>query len=39
MHDDLTEILTGLQEGERVVTAGQGALKDGTKVRIINAED
>ena len=39
VHGDLTEILTGLEEGERVVTAGQGSLKDGTKVRIINAED
>jgi membrane fusion protein (multidrug efflux system) len=30
------EILTGLQEGEVVVTIGNNNLRDGTQVRVIN---
>lgn len=31
------EILSGLEDGERIVTVGQGGLKDGTPVEIIDA--
>ena len=31
------EVLVGLREGDRVVTAGQGGLKHGTRVRDLNA--
>jgi RND family efflux transporter MFP subunit len=37
--DDLVvEVLEGLNEGERVVTVGQGALRSGTKIREIGKE-
>ncbi len=32
------EVLVGLRDGDRVVTAGQGGLKHGTRVRDLNAE-
>ncbi|HSR52456.1 MAG TPA: efflux RND transporter periplasmic adaptor subunit [Acidobacteriota bacterium] len=31
------EILEGLEEGQKVVSAGQGALKDGAKVKVIES--
>lgn len=34
-YEDDVEILTGLDEGTRVVTAGQGSLKDDLEVRVI----
>jgi multidrug efflux pump subunit AcrA (membrane-fusion protein) len=33
--EDMVEILTGLQPGEQVVTAGQNFLTDGDPVRIV----
>ncbi|RKU33321.1 efflux RND transporter periplasmic adaptor subunit, partial [Candidatus Poribacteria bacterium] len=32
----VVEVLSGLMEGEAVVTAGQHSLKDGEKVRVVN---
>ena len=31
------EILTGLKAGESVIVAGQGGLKDGSAVRVLDA--
>jgi membrane fusion protein (multidrug efflux system) len=33
------EILSGLEAGERVVVAGQGSLKDGSKIKILDLDD
>ena len=33
--DEKLEILTGLEPGERIVVAGQGSLKDGSKIKIL----
>jgi multidrug efflux pump subunit AcrA (membrane-fusion protein) len=33
--EDIVEILTGLANGERVVTAGQNFLTDGDPVRVV----
>lgn len=33
------EILQGLETGERVVVAGQGGLRDGTRIRVLGVED
>ncbi|HXK59052.1 MAG TPA: efflux RND transporter periplasmic adaptor subunit [Acidobacteriota bacterium] len=33
--DDQVEVLTGLKPGQQVVVAGQGALKKGSKIRVI----
>ena len=35
-NDGQVEILSGVEEGEMVVTAGQGNLTDGTKVETVN---
>ena len=37
--DDAVEVLSGLEAGDRIVTAGQGALKDESEVRIIGEPD
>jgi RND family efflux transporter MFP subunit len=34
-HDGVVEVLTGLQPGQRVVTAGAGFLADGDRVRVV----
>ena len=33
--DDNYEVLSGLEEGETVITSGQGALRNGTKVNVL----
>jgi membrane fusion protein (multidrug efflux system) len=33
--EDLMEVISGLDSGERVVVAGQGGLKDGTAIKVI----
>ena len=33
--DDRYEVLSGLEEGETVVTSGQSALRNGTKVNVL----
>jgi membrane fusion protein (multidrug efflux system) len=35
---DVVEALKGLEQGEKVITAGQGGLKDGALVKILGAE-
>jgi membrane fusion protein (multidrug efflux system) len=35
---DVVEALNGLEQGERVITAGQGGLRDGAPVKILGAE-
>jgi membrane fusion protein, multidrug efflux system len=35
----MVEVLGGLEEGERVVTAGNNTLRDGTEVRLVRAND
>jgi membrane fusion protein (multidrug efflux system) len=35
---DVVEALKGLEQGERVITAGQGGLRDGAPVKILGAE-
>jgi membrane fusion protein (multidrug efflux system) len=37
--DDQVEVLSGLAEGDRIVTAGHGALKNDAEVRIIGEPD
>ncbi len=37
MDDTHTEILQGLDAGERVVVKGQRSLKDGAKIKILDA--
>ena len=36
---DSVEVVSGLETGEQVVTAGQGGLRDGTKVKVLEDED
>lgn len=36
---ELAEILSGVKEGDMVVTAGKVAIRDGTEVQVINAAD
>ncbi|MDH3745491.1 MAG: efflux RND transporter periplasmic adaptor subunit [Acidobacteriota bacterium] len=36
--DDLVEALSGLEEGDQVIVAGQGGLKDGSPIKILGAE-
>jgi hypothetical protein len=33
----MVEVLNGVQPGQNVVVAGQGALKEGQKIRVIRA--
>ncbi len=35
---ELVEAVTGLEAGERVIVAGQGGLKDGSPIKILDAE-
>ncbi len=35
---DFIEALSGVERGERVIIAGQGGLKDGSPVKVLNAE-
>jgi membrane fusion protein (multidrug efflux system) len=37
--DEFIEILSGVQTGEQVVTVGQGGLRDGSRVRDLNAPE
>ena len=35
----VTEVTSGLQEGDQLVVVGQAYLEDGTPVRIVDGED
>ncbi len=37
--DEFVEVIDGIVEGDRVITVGQGALRTGTKVRDLDAEN
>jgi len=36
--EGMVEIVNGVNEGQSVVVAGQGALKEGTKIRILTTK-
>jgi membrane fusion protein (multidrug efflux system) len=38
-HNGSAEILSGLESGQRIVVAGQGALKDGSKIKVIQDQE
>ena len=37
--DEQLEIVSGIEAGEQVVVAGQGSLKDGSKIKVLESDE